>query len=126
MNEYLTLAKDHLAKAREFLEAAELNDEFELYSAAVSNAVTSGINSKDAICLKLTRRTAKTDDHSAAPAELKASGPLGASLAPTLTRLLGLKPRAQYQSKQMTNTQAASAVGWAQRLYEGAEGVLNS
>ena len=126
MNEYLALAKDHLAKAKEFLEAAALNNEFELYSAAVSNAVTSGINSKDAICLKLTRRTAKSDDHNAAPTELTASGPLGAGLAPTLHRLLGLKPRAQYQSKQMTSKEAASAVSWAQRLYEGAESVVNS
>lgn len=126
MNERLALAKDHLAKAKEFLEAAEVNDEYGLFSAAVSNAVTSGINSKDAICLKLTGRTGKADDHHAAVAELKASGPFGANLAPSLTRLMGLKSKAQYQSKKMTRKESASAVGWAQRLYEGAENVVNS
>ena len=126
MNENLVLAKDHLAKAKEFLEAAEVNDEYELFSAAVSNAVTSGVNSKDAICLKLTGRTGRSDDHAAAAAELKASGPIGAGLAPTLRRLLGLKPKAQYQAKRMTDKESASAVGWAQRLYESAERVVNS
>lgn len=126
MNEHLALAKDHLAKAKEFLEAAEVTNEYELYSAAVSNAVTSGINSKDAICLKLTRRTGKADDHTAAAAELKASGPLGAGLAGTLKRLMGLKPKAQYQSKKMTRKEAEGAVSWARRLYEGAESVVNS
>ena len=126
MNVHLALAKDHLAKAKEFLEAAQVNNEYELFSAAVSNAVTSGINSKDAICLKLTGRTGRADDHTAAAAELKASGPVGAALAPTLRRLLGLKPKAQYQAKKMTGRESASAVSWAQRLYEGAEGVVNS
>lgn len=126
MNEHLALAKDHLAKAMEFLEAAQVNDEYELFSAAVSNAVTSGINAKDAICLKLTGRTGRADDHAAAAAELKASGPVGAALAPTLRRLLGMKPKAQYQSKKMTGRESASAVSWAQRLYDGAEGVVNS
>lgn len=126
MNENLVLAKDHLAKAKEFLEAAEVNDEYELFSAAVSNAVTSGVNSKDAICLKLTGRTGRSDDHAAAAAELKASGPIGAGLAPTLRRLLGLKPKGQYQAKRMTDKESASAVGWAQRLYESAERVVNS
>ena len=81
-------------KAREFLEAAELNNDVDLHNAATSNAVTSGINSKDAICLTLTGRTGKTDNHSQAVAELKATGPDGRRLAPTLDRLLRLKPKA--------------------------------
>lgn len=47
-------ARAHLAKAREFLTAAELNLDLDLFNAATSNAVISGINSKDAICLRLT------------------------------------------------------------------------
>jgi hypothetical protein len=35
-------AKAHLAKAREFLEAAHLSNDVELYSAATSNAVIAG------------------------------------------------------------------------------------
>jgi hypothetical protein len=52
-------ARAHLAKAREFLEAAELTNDLGLFNAAASSAVTSGINSKDAICLTLTGRTRK-------------------------------------------------------------------
>ena len=42
-------AKAHLIKAREFLDAAESEVSAERYNAATSNAVLSGINSKDAI-----------------------------------------------------------------------------
>lgn len=47
-------AKAHLVKAQEFLAAAESEVSAERYNAATSNAVLSGINSKDAICLTLT------------------------------------------------------------------------
>ncbi len=50
-------ATAHLAKSREFLRAAESNKELNLYNAATSDAVISGINSKDAICLGLTGRS---------------------------------------------------------------------
>lgn len=46
-------AEAHLAKAREFLTAAESAASQDLHNAATSNAVVSGINSKDAICLRL-------------------------------------------------------------------------
>ncbi len=49
-------ATAHLAKSREFL-PAESNKELNLYNAATSDAVISGINSKDAICLGLTGRS---------------------------------------------------------------------
>ncbi len=50
-------ATAHLAKLREFLRTAESNKELNLYNAATSDAVISGINSKDAICLGLTGRS---------------------------------------------------------------------
>ncbi|MEO6142946.1 MAG: hypothetical protein ABIP19_03125, partial [Dermatophilaceae bacterium] len=68
----LTDAAAHLGKAREFLEAAELNNDRDRYNAATSNAVTSGINSKDAICLTLTGRTGKSENHAEALVELRA------------------------------------------------------
>ena len=79
-------AQTHVTKAREFLEAAEWNLEGELYNAAASNAVTSGINCKDAICLVLTGRSAKSDQHTAAVAELRAAlgvNAVGAVQGPT-------------------------------------------
>lgn len=92
----LTQARDHLNKAREFLEAAEIDLDLEFFSAATSHAVIAGINSKDAICLKLTGRTTKGDNHHEAVAELKPAGPEGADVAATMSRLLKLKTKAQY------------------------------
>jgi hypothetical protein len=59
----LEAARDHLAKAREFLTAADVELSGGLYSVATSNAVLAGINAKDAICLRLTGRNAKTENH---------------------------------------------------------------
>lgn len=119
-------ASVHLAKAREFLEAAQLNHQLELFNAATSNAVTSSINSKDAICLKLTGQSAKADNHADAAAELARSGPVGRQLAPTLRRLLKVKARAQYQTTPMTTGDAARAIDWATRLLEAGQRVVTS
>lgn len=70
----LDAARAHLTKAQEFLEAAELTNDLDLFNAAASNAVTSGINSKDAICLALTGRTRKADNHTEAVTEMKPAG----------------------------------------------------
>lgn len=120
----LGAAKERLAKAREFLEAAELSHDLDLYNAATSNAVISGINSKDAICLTVTGRSEKNDNHNQAIGELKTSGRVGAGLATTFSRLLKLKPKAQYQSESMSATDAAKAVDWAAKMFEGARGVV--
>ncbi len=97
---YLADAKAHLDKAREFLESARDEYDYERYNAAVSSAVVSGINSKDAICLKTTGRTNKSENHNEALRELRSSGPDGASLEVTFRRLLGLKPKSQYQARR--------------------------
>ena len=119
-------ARAHLAKAREFLDAGRLTLDLELFNAATSNAVVSGINSKDAICLRLTGTTHKTDQHIEAVAELKAAGPAGAALAPTLSRLLRLKTKSQYQSASISAVDAGKAIEWAARLLEDAEVVVSS
>ena len=113
-----------MAKAAEFLEAAELNHGLGLYSASTSNAVTAGINAKDAICLVLTGRTAKPDSHQEAGAELRAAGPIGRKAEPTFTRLLRLKPKSQYQSAPMSVADAGKAVEWATRLLDAAAEVI--
>ena len=119
-------ARAHLAKAREFLAAAGFNLDLELFNAATSDAVISGINSKDAICLRLTGTTRKADGHSEAVAELKAAGPDGAVLAPALSRLLKLKTKSQSQSASIAAADATKAVEWAGRLLVGAEAVVSS
>jgi hypothetical protein len=119
-------ARAHLAKAREFLEAARVNHDLGLDSAATSDAVISGINSKDAICLRLTGRTRKSDNHAEAVTELKAAGPAGTAVAPTLSRLLKLKTKSQYQLESISAADAARAIEWATRLVEGAETVVSA
>lgn len=68
-------ARAHWDKAREFLEAAEMTRDMNLHNAATSDAVVSGINSKDTICLVLVGRSRKADRHDEAVAELRAAGP---------------------------------------------------
>ena len=118
-------ARLYLAKAREFLEAAQVNIELDLFNAATSNAVTSGINAKDAICSKVTGRTGKSDDHSTAVNELSRSGPDGKSVAPTFHRFLNLKQKAQYQEASIAGADAKRAVKWAELIYEKAQIVLS-
>jgi hypothetical protein len=119
-------ARAHLAKAREFLEAAKFDLDLDLFNAATSDAVIAGINAKDAICLRLTGTTRKSDNHADAVAELKAAGPAGAALAPTLSRLLKLKTKSQYQSASVAANDANKAIEWATRLVEGAEEVVSA
>lgn len=119
-------ARAHLAKAREFLEAATINRELELFDAATSAAVVSGNNSKDAICLRLVGVTGRSENHADAVAELKAIGPAAAGLAPTLSRLLRLKTKAQYQAASVAATDAAKAVDWAARLVAAAEEIVSA
>jgi hypothetical protein len=120
----LAQARAHLGKAREFLDAARIGLELEQFNAATSNAVIAGINAKDAVCLRLTGRSRKADNHADALAELKSAGPAGAALAPTLSRLLKLKTKSQYQAVSIATSDAHKAIEWATRLVEGAEDVL--
>lgn len=116
----------HLAKAKELLEAAEVNLDLELFNAATSNAVTSGINSKDAICLRLTGRTDRADNHMKAVDELRAAGPRAATLAPTLSRLIAVKAKSQYQAAPMAHNDARLAVDRATRMFEAAIAIVST
>lgn len=118
-------ARAHLDKAREFLSAAEIELAGDWYNAATSSAVLSGINAKDAICLRLTGKTGKAQDHSSAVPELRKAGPHAAPLATTLAQLLKLKSRSQYQTTSVAKREAESAVRWATQMYETAEQIVH-
>ena len=120
----LSDARAHLRKAREFLDAAGLSLDCDLYNAATSSAVTSAINAKDAISLALTGKTAKSENHAEAVVELRAAGPATKSLATTLGRLLRLKNKSQYQTRDVARADAVKAVAWATTLVEGAAGIV--
>jgi uncharacterized protein (UPF0332 family) len=117
-------AQLHLSKAREFLEAADASRDRKLYNAAISDAIISAINSKDAICIALTGRTNKSDNHGEAVAELTRAGRAGADLSATLNRLLKLKARSQYAPLSVTPANANKAVECAQRMLSGAQDVV--
>jgi len=117
-------AQLHLSKAREFLEAAEANRDRNLHNPATSDAIISAINSKDAICLALTGRTNKSDNHGEAVSELTRAGRAGADLSPTLNRLLKLKTKSQYAPLSVTPANANKALEWAQRMLSGAQDVV--
>ena len=124
-------ARHHLAKAKEFLASAEDNRDLERYNAATSDAVISGINSKDAICLALTGKTGKSDNHSDAVKELRLAGGGSATLAAktkglatSLGRLMPLKTKSQYTALGIARRDAIDAVSLAQRLLDGAETIV--
>lgn len=117
-------SRSHLARAREFLEAAQVCLDLDLFNAATANAVTSGISSKDAICLFLAGRTVKSDSHEDAVAELSKAGEEGKALAPTFSRLLRLSTTAQDQNASMAEAEAYRAVEAAHRLLEAARVVV--
>jgi HEPN domain len=117
-------AELQLVKAREFLEAAEVSRDRGLFNPATSDAIISAINSKDAICLALTGRTRKSDNHADAVPELKEAGPAGADLSPTLNRLLKLKTKSQYAPLSVAPSNANKAVEWAQRMLAGAQDIV--
>jgi hypothetical protein len=114
----------HLAKSREFLAASIAATDAGWHNAAASNAVTAGINAKDAPCFVLTGRSAAADDHRAAVGELRALGPLGREPAGALDRLLGLEDRAQYDRRGLTASDARAACRRAATLVDAATGAL--
>lgn len=118
-------AESHLAKATECLQAAELSLELSLANAACSNAITAGINARDAVCLLLVGHTRKSDNHAAAAAGLAASGAVGRELRTTFERLLRLKPRSQYQASSVSQADPQRAVDWARRMVLAARSVVS-
>lgn len=117
-------ARQHVQKAEEYLRSARLVLTEGFTNAACSLAITSGINSKDAICLGSLGLTSKSDDHGRAVDELRRSGATGASMAPTLSRLLAKKSKSQYASTSISLTDAQDAVRRAERLWDAARDVL--
>jgi hypothetical protein len=113
-----------LNKAQEFLDAARTALEAGWHNAAASSAVTAGINAKDALCFGTVGRSAASDDHRSAVAELRAIGSTGKEPAIALDRLLGLKDRAQYDRRSVSLTEAQAAVRRASGLVEVARRLL--
>lgn len=121
-------AKDRagrLAKARQFIDAAALVDDFtgddqDLADAYVTLCVHAGIAAADAICCARLGVHATGQDHSAATTLL---GQIDKSLAKDLQRLLGLKTKAGYSSAPSSPADRRTAGRTASRLVEAASGI---
>ena len=111
----VTDAAAYLAKAGEFLRAA--NDSLELgnNTAAVANAVHAGILAADAISAVRSREVWR-GEHAQAASHLEAAGDEGKLAARHLRRLLPLKTRAEYDPAPIRAADAKGAVSSAERM----------
>jgi hypothetical protein len=107
-----------LAKAAEFLLGAEIMGD-SAFDATVSLAVSAGINSSDVIMLKATGSFPTREQHDRAARLLDEAG--FASAGRQLTRLLALKPSAQYSARRCTQNEAVQALQNARRLFDRAK-----
>jgi len=105
-----------LAKAKEFLLMAQLALDGELFDAAVSNAATAAINAGDALCLLSVGQHFSGGQHERAVSELRQAGYRQES--EQLSRILGVKTKAQYSGRRCTRQEADDAVKRAERLSE--------
>ena len=117
-------ATAYLAKAAEFLRAAQ--DSFELGNriAATGNAVHAGIAASDALSAALAGSVSQ-GDHADAPSHLDAIGGDGKIAARQLRQLLPLKTQAEYDPRPVSVTDARRAVSAAGRLVALAERVIS-
>lgn len=121
--------RGRLAKAREFLESAEvlrdMGTEAGVFTAAspladsvVSLCVLSGIASADALCIRRTGRYYKGSDHVAAVPVLAAA--TDRSTAKHLSALLQVKTLAEYDARSVDDRDIVEALGAAEALLAAA------
>lgn len=113
--------RGRLAKARQFLEAAELvealADEDDLLDALVTLCVHAGIAGADVVCCVRLGEHATGQNHTEA-AELLSR--VDKTLARDLSKLLGMKTRAGYSSTPVSAANTRSALRSATRLVAAA------
>jgi hypothetical protein len=124
-------AKQRLARAKEFLEVAELvvdekdADASPVYaSSAAALAVLAGIAASDAACCKVLQERSRSDNHRDAEQLLAQITPGGKKAAGDLRELLNLKEKAQYGFLQMTVPEVRKVMRRAGKLVEFAIGAL--
>lgn len=114
-------ARLRLAKARDFLDVADLALGDGKLDPATSDAILAGVAAADAICCARLKERSSSDDHAAA-AQLLAR--VDRTAATALRRLLGIKFKAQYDDRPVTRQEARDAVERARRLVARAERLL--
>ena len=119
-------AKQYLGKAEEFLASAKDDLTQSRMIAATSSAVHAAINASDVVTGVRSGQRSASETHSKAVELLKASGDDGVALAKDLSRLVALKPKAEYDPSDIAPGTARQAVEWAGRCVEIARRVLAS
>jgi hypothetical protein len=121
-----------LRQAESFLLVAELvlaqpdDPDLALTSVAASLAVLAGIAGADAAACSSLGRRARGRDHHDAVRLVESIGPDGARIARHLSRLLDLKDGAQYGVLPIGRPRAAMSVGWAARVVENAQRLMDA
>lgn len=120
-----------MARAREFLEVAELvvdekdKDASIVYaSSAASLAVLAGIAASDAACCKALQERSRSESHRHAEQLLAQITPGGKEAARDLRELLNLKDKAQYGFLAMSVPEVRKVMRRADRLVDFAAEVL--
>lgn len=114
-------ARAKLARAKTFLEAAELvqgETDPDFTSVAAALAVLAGIAASDAACCQALGRRSRSDSHHDAEALIETITPGGRSAASTLRRLLNLKDEAHYGFYAVGRTRPTAAMRQAHTLVE--------
>ena len=117
-------ARQRLATARAYLEAAELilgDERREFSGVAAGNAVLAGIAAADAICGKGQRKCFRGEDHRQAAELLETAFFDGPKCEKTLLRLLDLKDAAHYGFQDFSSVSARKAVKLARELVDSAD-----
>jgi len=124
-------AKQRMARAREFLEVAELivdekghDASFVYASSAASLAVLAGIAASDAACCKGLQERSRSENHRDAEELLAQINPGGKAAASDLRELLNLKDKAQYGFLKMSVPEVRKVMRRARRLVDFAAEVL--
>jgi HEPN domain-containing protein len=124
-------ARQRMARAREFLEVAELvvdekdQDASVVYaSSAASLAVLAGIAASDAACCKALQGRSRSESHRDAERLLTEITPGGKAAADDLRELLNLKDKAQYGFLAMSVPEVRKVMRRANKLIDFASEVL--
>jgi hypothetical protein len=107
--------RQRLVAARQFLEAAKMLDAPDVVATC---AIHGAIAAADAITCKALGERSSDGNHAAAVELLRT---LDASLATALKRALDRKTQAAYESADISASDAARCVRWAERLLAAAE-----
>ncbi|MHB8437800.1 MAG: hypothetical protein ACYDD4_01370 [Acidimicrobiales bacterium] len=110
-------AHAYLAKATEFLRAAQDSLELRNFVAATGNAVHAGIAAADVVAAT-SLGAVWAGEHTLAAGHLESAGAVGKQAAAHLRRLLPLKNRAEYDPVPVPAGDARAAVKAAERLVQ--------